>query len=376
MSTQVINQSIYLPTVPSVTTDIVNKSYVDNNLSRLNFFRAVESYPYYSNNQAKLPATKTVSLLLNTWYNIDDYYAVTAAGNGSNFDVITLTITFKTPDGQTQDFNYTAPGHASGAKTGGDDTYIDWDQQNLYYSYGYPDPKTVAKTQLRPFKSVTGVQFNIQCNKLNDKVTVTATPYTSKKLTNLNIINNYGDGNGNQSGNPFATTTLLASATNIWRQFNKVEINSSTNQNNNFAKLITLSAPDLTYITVQPGTYQIDAGGIMTDACSHCVALVQYNYGYSTFQTLGYGTICYCNNTIGDSNTNTSFISNRFTFTNPIGTNIGLVHYFNGSYSYVSNKVTLTNYANMGQLFALSSVPLNTYLPNVNTAWINIEKIY
>jgi hypothetical protein len=95
---------------------------------------------------------RSVTLQFNKWYNVDDYHSVTAAADGTPNNLATINVKFKTPTGQTAEYNYTATGM-------GDDTYMEWDPYSVIWSEGYPAPKTTKGLIPRPFKNTPGTQF-------------------------------------------------------------------------------------------------------------------------------------------------------------------------------------------------------------------------
>ena len=102
------------------------------------------------------------SLTYNTWYNVDEYQSAIASFNGANTSVGTIYLDFKKLDGTIQTFSYTAPGHAAGATTGGDDTIVEWTNTSVKYYYSYPSPKTLAQTLNRPYLNDGGVLFRFR----------------------------------------------------------------------------------------------------------------------------------------------------------------------------------------------------------------------
>ena len=85
--------------------------------------------------------------------------------------------------------------------------------------------------------------------------------------TDLNVTTIY-----NTNGyNPTAVGATLSSVpTNIWRHFNTIQSTYNT-----FATLCAVSG-SYSFIELQPGTYQFEAGSTLMNAGAHCTALLAY----------------------------------------------------------------------------------------------------
>jgi hypothetical protein len=95
-----------------------------------------------------------VNLLYNTWYNVKDYASAIASCDGAKPNRLgTIGLTFRTePNGQETPFSY----RASGTR---DDTYVEWNQNKVTYSEGFPGPKTIIRQFDTPYKGIQTTQF-------------------------------------------------------------------------------------------------------------------------------------------------------------------------------------------------------------------------
>lgn len=105
-----------------------------------------------TNNIITPGATSNISY--NTWYNVNDYLYAAGYCNGAvaGNRLGTITLTFRAPSGLTSTYSYRATGT-------GDDTYVEWNQDNIILSEGYPIAKTARSSTPRPYKDLPGVQF-------------------------------------------------------------------------------------------------------------------------------------------------------------------------------------------------------------------------
>jgi hypothetical protein len=92
-------------------------------------------------------------ILFNQWYNRDVYGYAIASCNGTTNKYGTLSVIFeKSP---TESLVYTWKATSNNA----DDTYLEWNADNITASNGYPTPKTTAKTWPMPYKNIKNVRF-------------------------------------------------------------------------------------------------------------------------------------------------------------------------------------------------------------------------
>ncbi len=92
-------------------------------------------------------------ILFNRWYSRDVYGYALASCNGTTNKYGTLSVIFeKSP---TESLAYTWTSTSNNA----DDTYLEWDDDNIIGSNGYPSPKTIAKTWPMPYKNIKNVRF-------------------------------------------------------------------------------------------------------------------------------------------------------------------------------------------------------------------------
>jgi hypothetical protein len=99
-----------------------------------------------------------INISYDTWYNVSEYYSAIGYCNGglTGNRLGTVTLTFRTPSGLTSSYSYRATGVR---RTGGDDTYVEWNQDNVILSEGYPIQKTAKSITSRPYKDQPGTQF-------------------------------------------------------------------------------------------------------------------------------------------------------------------------------------------------------------------------
>jgi hypothetical protein len=397
MSTQAINQSIYLPNDPRVSADIVNKHYVDSKLSRGNFCRVVETF---TSTVGPMPASTNTPLQFNTTYNLSDYAAVQITLNGSNANVGTITVVFTAPGGLVQSLTYTAPGNAPGVSVGQgkDMTIVSWFANTVNYSYGsvnYRTNTTPVQTTTLPFIGIPGAQFVIFASGgLPDDTNtgIKALSYTGTNNSSgyLSLLDNAYIANGQNyipnlwwgQVNSFGAPNINSPVTSVFRQFNNTELFSATTGNEGFAILNKGdTSGGFSTITLKPGIYQITAGGVMLQANTHCVGLVDLIGGLAN-PIIATGTICHSTNTdLGSSNA--SIVTARYN-TSQSGAKLGLLHAFT-AHSANLGTVSAPNYicASLGR--PLQNTPvintiqepswIPTYIPYVTTAWVDIEKI-
>jgi len=126
------------------------------------------------------------------------------------------------------------------------------------------------------------------------------------------------------------------------------------------------------------GTSPLEAGGgggggTMSDSGwghnggggNNGLVVVQYNIPTFSYTPLANGSLCYCDTT-GQNGSSTSHVSGRFKFAVPTGIVLWQTIY-NGSTTYVGSE----NFSHWNGTPAW----LLNYLPNIDTAWINVQKI-
>gem|GEM_PF-6918058 len=342
-------------------------------------------------------------------YNLSDYGRVNITLDGRNTNVGTITVVFKSSSGLIQSISYTAPGNASGvsAGQGKDATSISWVENTVLYSYssfGYNTPTTLVQSVALPFVGVPGTQFTIYySNGLPGSTNTNITGYTytssydspgNSKLsgylglldsTYINKGQNYQPNFWWSQKNPFGAPDINAPVTSLFRQFNNVEYISTITGNEGFATLNPgNTSGNFATVSLDPGTYQITAGGTLLQASTHCVGLVEVTNGV-TPKIIATGTICNSNNTsLGNSNTST--VTTRWTTTgyNTTNASIGLLHAFTAHSANIGTaKAPEYNYASLGRPLQATPVTntlqypswISEYLPYVTTAWMDIEKI-
>lgn len=135
-----------------------------------------------------------VSLKYGIWYDVEDYFSAVASCDGAPGRLGTITLSFRPSVGaSTTPFVYRASGNRA------DDTYVEWNENSVIFSEGYPIPKTVRRTQARPFRSRETAQFrfDIQGNVISKSITAIpkiVTPITGRgntaRITNNVDVNN------------------------------------------------------------------------------------------------------------------------------------------------------------------------------------------
>jgi hypothetical protein len=113
----------------------------------------VQNYNNVNTQTKQISLTECSPILFNQWYSRDVYGYALASCNGSTNRFGTLSVIFeKSP---TESLTYTWAASNNNA----DDTYLEWDDDNIIGSNGYPSPKTTAKTWPMPYKNVKNVRF-------------------------------------------------------------------------------------------------------------------------------------------------------------------------------------------------------------------------
>ena len=116
-------------------------------------------------NQILTPGAPT-GLSYGIWYDVKDYFSASAFSNGLFNALGTITLSFRpSVNAPSIPFVYRASGRPAG-KAGifgtlnrFDDTYVEWDQNNIIYSEGTTNNKVAVRTQSRPFRGFETAQF-------------------------------------------------------------------------------------------------------------------------------------------------------------------------------------------------------------------------
>jgi len=427
MPTQVINQSIYLPNYPVAPTDIVNKGYIDDKLSRKNFFRAVERYTSISTSGLVVYSGGVADVVNNM-----SGYSTGQPGQTTTWQVPTgvTSIDVLVADGGNGGYRNGGGGGAGGAVketlnvsvtpgsrlsivvgSGGTGAWSSFGSaqspsggssssltvgtslistagatKNAGGTYSTILSKTLGKsggTAVSPVEAGDGGGGGTTgssgwgYNGSGGNAGVVAIRYSvagSVNNGNLTLKNLYS-----QNGNPTANGTAITDpATNVWRRLNNVEIFTSSAGNDSrvtgspFAQLNNVNTNG-TYVLLQPGTYDIHAGGSLLMTETHCMSLMKFTPSKNDYTIIAPGTVCY-NEIAGSYNSNVSFAGGRFTFSSAVG--IALFHVFGGSYTPSKGTPTYTQLGGFPiQYIANPPDWLLRYLPTMTTAWINIEKI-
>jgi hypothetical protein len=95
-------------------------------------------------------------LQFNKWYPVDDYISASAYSNGSVQNYGNIVLKFRTPQNNNTQFSYTASGNSN---NGGDDTWMEWNRNNVVWSESYPISKKTIGSAPLPYKQVIGSQF-------------------------------------------------------------------------------------------------------------------------------------------------------------------------------------------------------------------------
>lgn len=181
-------------------------------------------------------------------------------------------------------------------------------------------------------------------------------PVTATSLTVASIY-------VNQTGNPTANGTAITdNPTNIWRRFNTTEYSYG-----DFAQIKKVGGNDNgTYIELSAGYYDIRAGAVMHSIDTHCAALIKFTPGLADYTTIATGTIGSTDVDGATFDSITSYVQGRFYF--PVITGIALMNIYTGKYGSLNPTVG-------GKPFATVPTWMRTYLPTIDTAWIEILKI-